>query len=229
MEDDKEIRRKAQNFFKDMRRYKKLGTLSVRKQKALETIEGWFWDVNSIECKKYRYQKKIDVGDAKWIKSQASLHRAGSLDKWKSEMLISNGVDLRDSYLIRFTEKCNEVKSFIDANGLPDPDTSHYEWIVHNKSKLKNGRMKESHGEYFTELGLDKIELGNKRKGKVAQVSLDVGLVKVWDFAAQASEDGFSKAAVGMCLKGKMDTHKGFKWMYLEDYKKLNSNGIKIR
>ena len=33
---------------------------------------------------------------------------------------------------------------------------------------------------------------------------------------------GFSHSKINECCRGKRKSHKGYKWMYLEDYEKLN-------
>ena len=48
-------------------------------------------------------------------------------------------------------------------------------------------------------------------------------VIKVWGSIKQAEkQEGFKHSAISKCCKGKLKTHKGFKWMYLLDYEKLN-------
>ena len=37
-----------------------------------------------------------------------------------------------------------------------------------------------------------------------------------------ARQTGFSQGNISLCCRGKLKTYKGFKWMFLEDYEKLN-------
>ena len=37
-----------------------------------------------------------------------------------------------------------------------------------------------------------------------------------------ARQTGFNQSAISSCCRGERKTHKGYKWMYLEDYNKLN-------
>ena len=51
-------------------------------------------------------------------------------------------------------------------------------------------------------------------------------LIKVWDSMSIAKrEGGFNDGHISSCCKGVRKTHKGYKWMYYEDYIKLNEKG----
>ena len=57
-------------------------------------------------------------------------------------------------------------------------------------------------------------------------------MVKIWDSAIKAErEGGFNHRHIGECCCGIAKTHKKYKWMYYEDYIKLNNSknrGVKL-
>lgn len=58
------------------------------------------------------------------------------------------------------------------------------------------------------------------QKKQVAQLSLDLKLIKVWSSAMEAMRNGFNNSHISNCCNGKRKTHHGFRWMWLEDYQK---------
>jgi hypothetical protein len=76
------------------------------------------------------------------------------------------------------------------------------------------------------------ISKGKKGKGmgkdnpnavKVVQFSIDGSKIKVFDTITQASESTNSnKGSIVSCCRGRYKTAGGYKWMYYDDYTKLN-------
>lgn len=60
----------------------------------------------------------------------------------------------------------------------------------------------------------------------IVQLSLDMQFIKEWESAYVAAQFiGVDRRSIVACLRKGIDyTSGGFKWMYLEDYKKLNPN-----
>lgn len=58
----------------------------------------------------------------------------------------------------------------------------------------------------------------------VIGVSVDRGTIKSFETMQKVTQEGFSKQKVCDCCKGRRKTHKGYIWMYLEDYIKLQQN-----
>ena len=57
---------------------------------------------------------------------------------------------------------------------------------------------------------------------KVYQCTLDGKLVKIWNSVNETQNvGGFLNSNVWKCIKGKYKKHKGFKWMYKEEYEKM--------
>lgn len=60
--------------------------------------------------------------------------------------------------------------------------------------------------------------INNPKKSKpVGQYTLDGELVKVWPSTKEAGRNGYNQAAVNYCClnKPKYNTHKGYRWQYL--------------
>ena len=64
----------------------------------------------------------------------------------------------------------------------------------------------------------------SKRSKPVVQIDPDTNkVVKVWGSAREAEKQGgFNQSNISSCCKGKLKTHKGFRWIFLSDYEKLN-------
>lgn len=63
-----------------------------------------------------------------------------------------------------------------------------------------------------------------KRKLSKSVVQIDFTtnkIVKVWESSTEAvRQEGFNHSAISQCCNGKRKTHKGYKWIFLSDYKK---------
>ena len=93
--------------------------------------------------------------------------------------------------------------------------------IVSNKTKLKLSKSRI--GKAHTEESKNKI--GRARKGKkstlrksVVQLALDNTFINEYNNIRELDNLGFHNSAIVMCCKGKRKTHKGYKWIYKEDY-----------
>lgn len=128
------------------------------------------------------------------------------------------------------TEKCEHVhrlvaKAFI-LNPLRKKDVNHIdgnksnncvdnlEWVTRSENQLHAYNILKRTREH--PIGWD-----NKLAKHIVQLNLDGTLVKKWasscDFQRQT---GKTETNVRRCLTGKQKTAYGFRWMYLEDYKK---------
>jgi hypothetical protein len=84
-------------------------------------------------------------------------------------------------------------------------------------------KMSESHkNKKISEEHKKKLSDANKGKHKgikIVQLSLDNELIKIWSSGCEAEKEGkFNKGNINSCCKGRLKTHKGYKWMYYEDY-----------
>lgn len=55
----------------------------------------------------------------------------------------------------------------------------------------------------------------------VLQFTLDGKFVREWESTRECGRNGFGQGAVSKCCRGKFKSHKGFTWMYADDF--LNS------
>ena len=62
----------------------------------------------------------------------------------------------------------------------------------------------------------------NPKSIKVVQLDKNTNeLIKIWDSINEAQrKEGYQARCICACCKGKRKTHKGYKWMYYEDYDK---------
>lgn len=67
---------------------------------------------------------------------------------------------------------------------------------------------------------------GNHKKKQVVQLDLDYKIIKKWDSISDAGRIGYSISNITSCCKKNRNSHKGYKWMYYDDYIKLSENFI---
>ena len=53
----------------------------------------------------------------------------------------------------------------------------------------------------------------------VLQLSLSGELIKEWESTQECGRNGFNQGNVAACCRGEQKTHKGFRFMYYDDYK----------
>ena len=58
-----------------------------------------------------------------------------------------------------------------------------------------------------------------KLSKKVLQLTLNGELIREWPSTHECGRNGFNQGHVISCCNGKQKTHKGFRWMYADDYK----------
>ena len=93
---------------------------------------------------------------------------------------------------------------FLNEDGLVDKEKSNLEW--------KNHRDNCNHG--------TRNERAAKAQSKkVLQLSLTGELIREWESTRECGRNGFDSGHVAACCNGKLKTHKGFRFMYAEDYK----------
>ena len=54
---------------------------------------------------------------------------------------------------------------------------------------------------------------------RVLQLSLSGDLIREWSSVNECGRNGFNKGVVAACCRGERKTHKGFRFMYADDYK----------
>ena len=64
-----------------------------------------------------------------------------------------------------------------------------------------------------------KAKINGKKSKKVLQFTLSGEFIREWPSIHECERNGFNRGAVAACCHGKQKTHKGFLWMFADDYK----------
>jgi group I intron endonuclease len=69
-------------------------------------------------------------------------------------------------------------------------------------------------------------KIAESNKKKICQLDMNMRFIKIHNSAVDACREvySFSTGHISQCCKGKRKSHMNFKWMYLEDYNKLQEN-----
>ena len=98
---------------------------------------------------------------------------------------------------------------FLNEDGTVDEEKSNLEWKNH-RDNCNHGTRNER---------VSKALTNGKKSKRVLQLSLSGDLIREWESTQECGRNGFDQSAVANCCLGKQKTHKGFRFMYAEDYK----------
>lgn len=98
---------------------------------------------------------------------------------------------------------------FLNEDGTVNKKKSNLEW--------KNHRDNCNHGTRNERIA--KTKTNGKRSKRVLQLSLSGDFIKEWESTNECGRNGFDQSAVAKCCRGERKSHKGFRWMYYDDYK----------
>ena len=98
---------------------------------------------------------------------------------------------------------------FLNEDGSVDKEKSNLEWKTH-RGNCNHGTRNER---------VAKANTNGKCSKKVLQLSFSGELIREWPSAMECERNGFNHSAVVDCCNGKRKSHKGFRFMYAEDYK----------
>lgn len=74
-------------------------------------------------------------------------------------------------------------------------------------------KISKSHlGKKFSEESIRKRSLSMNKK--VIQKNLDGNIIKIWNSAKEANNEGFNNGHISSCCNGKLKTHKKFLWEF---------------
>ena len=98
-------------------------------------------------------------------------------------------------------KKINMV--IFNEDGTVDEERTTIEWVTY-----------EENNNYATR---------NERIAKalskpVLQLSLTGDLIREWESTQECGRNGFDQGAVAACCRGERKSHKGFRWMFADDY-----------
>lgn len=133
--------------------------------------------------------------------------------------------------------KSYRVHRLVAETFIPNPDNKKYvdhintikddnrvenlRWVTASENQyneLTMIRKKEYKGEKCYWYGVTGKD--NPLSIKVVQLSMDGELIKIWDGINETRKFGYNH--VWECCNGRRVKHKGYRWMYYEDYIKLN-------
>ena len=104
-------------------------------------------------------------------------------------------------------KKINMV--FFNKDGTIDKERTTIEWVTY-----------EENNDYGTHNEkISKANTNGKRSKRVLQLSLSGDLIREWPSTAECGRNGFNYSHVAECCRGERKSHKGFLWMFADDYK----------
>ena len=104
-------------------------------------------------------------------------------------------------------KKINMV--IFNEDGTVDEERTTIEWVTYeenNNYATRNERMA-------------KTNTNGKLSKRVLQLSLTGDLIREWPSTMECGRNGFNHSHVCLCCNGKQKTHKGFRFMFADDYK----------
>lgn len=103
-------------------------------------------------------------------------------------------------------KKINMV--FFNEDGTVDKERTTIEWVTPKENNDYGSRTERA----------AKANTNGKCSKRVLQLSLTGDLIHEWPSTAECERNGFKHGAVAACCRGERKTHKGFRWMYYDDY-----------
>ena len=97
---------------------------------------------------------------------------------------------------------------FLNEDGSVDKEKSNLEWKS-PKDNCNHGTRNER---------IAKANTNGKKSKRVLQLSLTGELIREWESTMECERNGFNHSAVVACCRGERKTHKGFRFMYYDDY-----------
>ena len=104
-------------------------------------------------------------------------------------------------------KKINMV--FFNEDGSIDKERTTIEWATYEENNNYATRNER----------LSKTLTNGKLSKRVLQLSLSGDLIREWPSTQECKRNGFNQGNVAACCRGERKTHKGFRFMYADEYK----------
>lgn len=102
-------------------------------------------------------------------------------------------------------EKGKKINMVIfNTDGSIDKEKSTIEWVTPKENN---------------DYGTHNERMAKTKSKRVLQLSLSGELIREWPSTQECGRNGFIQSAVTRCCRGERKTHKGFRFMYADDYK----------
>ena len=88
---------------------------------------------------------------------------------------------------------------FLNEDGTVNKEKSNLEWSTHKNNCNHGTRIQR---------------IAKTQSKPILQFTLDGKFVREWESIKECGRNGFNKSHVCQCCKGKLKTHKGFRWEY---------------
>ena len=97
--------------------------------------------------------------------------------------------------------------------------------INKEKTTIEWSTSKENNNYATRNERISKAMTNGKLSKRVLQLSLTGDLIREWESTRECGRNGFSYQHVAACCRGEEKTHKGFLWMYADDYNEKQFDG----
>ena len=104
-------------------------------------------------------------------------------------------------------KKINMV--IFNEDGSIDKEKTSIEWVTR-----KENNNYGTHNERMA-----KTKTNGKKSKRVLQLTKSGDLIREWPSTRECGRNGFDQGAVADCCRGERKSHKGFRFMYYDDYK----------
>ena len=101
---------------------------------------------------------------------------------------------------------------FLNKDGSVNKEKSNLEWKTH-RDNMNHGTRNERAGK-----AISKALTNGKLSKRVLQLSLSGDLIREWESTNECGRNGFNQGAVAACCRGERKTHKGFRFMFADDF-----------
>ena len=133
--------------------------------------------------------------------------------------------------LVLMNGKQRRVHKIVMDTFNPNPNPKLYTEINHkDENKLNNNldNLEWCTHEYNLKYGTRSKRAGDTHGTDVVCLDLDGKFIKEYPSIASTEKDGFVPGCVGLCVRGKAKTHKGYIWMKKFEYESIkDKNNIK--